>query len=211
MNIGHALVRGRTSVLTLITLMFLGTVLPSCTETSSTSTSPSSETTSSASVASSAASSAAPSADTSKNEMTQKIEAALISTLASQVPSPITKANCPNIDKLEAGKKFDCETTIAEGTFSTTVTIKDTEGNIRFIPNNLVAVATLEKTFVDAIKTKDKVDAKVTCGSGKVIILKTVGEKLECTLTQSTGKAGTATATVLDLSGKVKTDWKLDK
>jgi hypothetical protein len=152
-----------------------------------------------------------PAATGSKTEATKSIETSLISILSAQSPSPITAANCPNLDKIEAGKEFDCTLTVAEGTFPGTVTLKDTEGNFGVKTKNILIMPALETQLVAKIKQDNKVDVKVDCGDSKVKLFKAVGESFECKLAQSDGKSGSATVTVTTVAGGVDAKWKLEQ
>ena len=144
-----------------------------------------------------------------KTPATAAIEKAIVSTLSGKSPSPIKAVNCPDLEKLEGGKTFDCTLTIAEGTFPATVTLKDDSGNFLVKTKNILVRSALENQLVARIKQDNKVDVKAECGSSKVRFFKKVGETFTCKLTQTDGRVGTATITVTSLWGGVDARWSI--
>lgn len=214
------LTRLRQSTLALSTLLCLAVTLPSCSnstpiaQTTTPATTPAATPSPVPSASTPAAMSPSPAASpgaANKTEETKAIEASIISTLSPQLSSPITAANCPNLEKLEAGKTFDCDLTVAEGSFLGTVTLKDANGGFSVNTKNVLVMPALEKQLVEAIKKENQLDVKVDCGSAKVKVFKDVGESFDCKLTQSNGKSGTATATVTTPAGGVDTKWKIEQ
>jgi Domain of unknown function (DUF4333) len=154
---------------------------------------------------------ASPAATGNKTEATKSIEASIINALSAQIPSPITAANCPNLEKLEAGKEFDCTLTVAEGTFPGTVTLKDSKGDFAVKTKNILMMPALETLLVTQIKQENKLDVKVDCGSNKVRLFKAVGESFECKIAPPNGKSGTATVTVTTPTGGVDAKWQIEQ
>lgn len=142
-----------------------------------------------------------------KAELTQKLETGLQGELSKQLGGiPIQAINCPNLEKIEAGKVFDCEATIAEGKFPVTVTLTNAEGGVQLKTKQLVVLSKVETWLQQGIKEKSGLDYKAKC-NGKIVLIQQSAQTVTCTLTDTNGQSKTATVTIQD-ENNIKAKWE---
>lgn len=142
-----------------------------------------------------------------KPELTQKLETGLQGELSKQLGDiPIQAINCPSLEKVEAGKVFDCEATIAEGKFPVTVTLTNTEGGVQLKTKQLVVLSKVETWLQQGIKEKSGLDYKAKC-NGKIVLIQPSAQTVACTLTDTNGQSKVATVTIKD-ENNIKAKWE---
>ncbi|WP_421654663.1 DUF4333 domain-containing protein [Leptothermofonsia sp. ETS-13] len=139
---------------------------------------------------------------------TEQVEQAIAHNLPKEIGVPIQSVSCPDEIALETGKVFDCKAQIPQGNFPVKVTVKDAQGTLNFRTRRILLLSEAETQLQQSIKKREGIDIKANCG-GKVKPFKRIGERVQCKLTQSDGKTGTATITVISEEGKVDAKWKL--
>jgi hypothetical protein len=143
---------------------------------------------------------------TSKANLTQILESGLQGELSKQLENtPIQAISCPNIEKIEPGKGFECWATIAEGTFPINVTMTSAEGGVQLKTKQLVVLSKVEAWLQQGIKEKSDMNYQADC-PGKILLV-TSEQTLTCKLTDPNGGTKTATVTIKDESN-IRARWE---
>ncbi len=143
-----------------------------------------------------------------KSELTKKLESSASGLVTKEIGSELKSFSCPNIDKIEAGKKFDCDAEIADGAFPVAVTLNDDKGSFNVQTKNLLILNKAETLLKDGIKQRNQLDVTADCGKD-FYIFKAIGETYKCKLKSADGKSGEAVLKVTDLEGGVDISYKL--
>lgn len=143
---------------------------------------------------------------TSKANLTQMMESGLQGELSKQLENiPVQAISCPNVEKIEPGKGFECWATIAEGTFPISVTITNAEGGVQLKTKQLVVLSKVEAWLQQGIKEKSDIAYQADC-PGKVLLV-TSEQTVTCKLTDPNGGTKTATVTIKDESN-IRARWE---
>lgn len=143
-----------------------------------------------------------------KSDLTKKLESAASDLVAKEIGTEVKSFSCPNVEKLEAGKKFDCDAEIAAGSFPVTVTLNDDQGAFNIQTKNLLILKKAENLLKDGIKQRNNLDVTADCGQD-FYIFKQIGDTHECKLSSTDGKSGKAVLKVTDLEGGVDISYSL--
>ncbi|MCS6812093.1 MAG: DUF4333 domain-containing protein [Cyanobacteria bacterium] len=143
-----------------------------------------------------------------KSDLTKKLESAASDLVAKEIGAEVKSFSCPNVEKLEAGKTFDCDTEIAAGSFPVTVTLSDDQGAFNVQTKNLLILKKAENLLKDGIKQRNDLDVTADCGQD-FYIFKQVGDTYECKLSSTDGKSGVAVLKVTDVEGGVDISYSL--
>ncbi len=143
-----------------------------------------------------------------KSDLTKKLEASASDLVAKEIGTSLTSFSCPNIEKLEAGKTFDCDAEIAAGAFPVAVTLNDDKGSFNVQTKNLLILEKAETLLKSGIKTRNQLDVTADCGKD-FHIFKAVGDTYECKLSSTDGRSGKAVLKVTDMEGAVDISYNL--
>ncbi len=131
--------------------------------------------------------------------------------VTTQTGLKVTSTSCPpDTRPMKAGDTFEC-TAIPDGGGKLTIAVtqKDDQGNIDWKvtkSDGLLSLDSLQSSIKSGLLEQAKIDATVSCGSGKWRVSKP-DDVFDCQATDGAGKVTTVAVTVKDTDGNVH--WKL--
>jgi len=144
-----------------------------------------------------------------KSDLTRRLEAAASPLVSKEIGAPLRAFSCPNQDRLVAGRTFDCQARVEEGTFPVAVTLNDNQGSFNVQTKNLLILAKAEKLLRDGIRERENLTVTANC-KRRFYIFKQIGETYNCGLSTSDGRQGSAVLKVTDIAGGVDISYKIE-